>query len=247
MQLGIDTLRKRIALASRAAILLIAVFGFVLPNIGLLPAYAQSAAGAVPLASAAIDHTLYRDGEVRRLSGTFAAWTLVCDEVTRLKQRFCSLNTIARDATGATVAALTVSTGEDGRPAALLRIPASSGPNGRVEIAVMAKPSAPAGSTAAAKTPPPSKPSEQVTHLRPPACDPAICTVVWTLPPAHIKALNLGGAIQVRYPKPVSEQDLAALQTGRFSLAPPPRPMISGTIDTGGFAAAVDASIKFGR
>ena len=232
------------------------------------PASAQAtphpANSGVPLASAAIDHTLYREGEVRRLTGTFAAWTLVCDEVTRLKRRFCSLRTLVRDAAGATVAALTISTGDDGRPAALMRIPAGSVSNTIVEIVVTPKPAGPvdakASKAAAASNPtpttsplsaapPPSPPAKAAVgiKLRPATCDSQTCTVVWSLPSAHIKALNSGGGLQVRYPRAIEPRDFAALSASDLSLKAPTRPLVLGSVDASGFAAAVDASINYGR
>ena len=85
----------------------------------LLVICAASAAGqqTSQLTSRAIDPTLFRDGAVTRFSGAHEGWRFVCDEVRQLKQRFCSLRTMVRDGGGGEFAELTISTGEDGRPA----------------------------------------------------------------------------------------------------------------------------------
>ena len=72
------------------------------------PACAQTkAAEPAPLTSIAIDPTLFREGAITRLAGTRGAWSYDCDEVARLKQRFCSLRTSVKAADGAILAGLT--------------------------------------------------------------------------------------------------------------------------------------------
>ena len=88
------------------------------------PLRAQPAqAGPSAFATEAIDRGVFKEGEVRRLEGHFRSWRIVCDEVVRLKQRFCSLSTIGADAAGRPVAGLIVSTSDEGRPAALIHLP----------------------------------------------------------------------------------------------------------------------------
>lgn len=183
-----------------------------------------------PLTSVAIDPTLYRDGAIQRFSGTHDAWSYVCDEVAKQKKRFCSLRTLVRDPGGVVIAALTVSTGEDGRPAALLRMAAAS--FNETGIEVWANPVAPAASKA--------KPKPQaITKLYPAACDANVCQMVWTLPPDHISALNAGSGLQLRFtqPKPGSSQLAESLKLG-------PSRAIEVTVPGQGFSSAVTASIK---
>ena len=92
--------------------------------LGIVTAVAQTSSSS--LTSVPIDPELFRDGAIKRFTGTRDGWSYVCDEVAKMKKRFCSLRTKLIDADGKVVAALTISTGEDGRPAALLRMSAAS-------------------------------------------------------------------------------------------------------------------------
>ncbi|MBE7159496.1 MAG: hypothetical protein INR62_13870, partial [Rhodospirillales bacterium] len=62
------------------------------------------------LARPAVDTSMFRDGEVHRRNEMHGRWSLDCDEIPRLAQRFCSLRSLALDATGRPVARITVST-----------------------------------------------------------------------------------------------------------------------------------------
>ena len=203
-----------------------------------------AAPGSVPFTSPAIDHTIYRDGEVRRSAETFAAWQLVCDEIARLRQRFCSLRTIARDASGAPVAALTVSTGEDGRPAALLRVPDHIAAGTTVDVLLRAPETAhPATAHTPSKRQSGSGRSEtdRPSRLRPAACSDGACTLVWSLTAPQITALNSNAGLWLRYTAvlPLGELTNPALTLDRTTRA------ISASIDAAGFAAAVEASLHF--
>ena len=237
---GIGFLRRRNA----------ALLGLILAIPGALPLDAQTSAppAPAPLASAAIDRTLYRDGEVRRLTGTFAAWTLVCDEVIRLKKRFCSLKTLAHDPAGTAIAVLTFSTGEDGRPAALMRIPASWTPGTLIEIVPQLKAAGPeiatktAGKPAAKKAETP-KAKPPIMYLRPVRCDERQCTLVWSLPAAHIEALNYGAGLLVRFQLAPEPTDAAVAKlTGGDGPA-----KVTGTIEAQGFAQAIEAAMNAGK
>ena len=208
---------------------------------GALSGHAQMAAAAnmggvttapPTLSTAAIDRSIYRDGEVRRTNGRYAAWGLVCDEVVRLGQRFCSLKADAVDAGGTVIGALTVSTGQDGRPAALLLILPEAGADARVEISSVIPAISPPRN-ASVKAPNPA------VKLRPVRCSAQACTLIWTLPRQHIEALNRGDGLKVRYAL-LARPGIATSASGINSTT---SIMATGIISAYGFADAVQASM----
>lgn len=156
-----------------------------------------------PLSSAAVDPTVYRDGEVKRFSSAHGNWIVVCDEISRLKQRFCSLRTAIVDAAGTRVAVMTVSTGQDGRPAALVDMAATHVRGGALEIAVPKLTQAVAQTTPKEKTATQSKSktvapaAASTTRLRPVSCDAGKCSLIWTLKPEQLQALNDGTGLEL--------------------------------------------------
>ena len=197
--------------------------------------YAQSAAAAdaQPLSSVALDPTLFREGAITRFSGTNESWNYVCDEIAKLKKRFCSLRTVLRNAEGRVVAALTISTGEDGRPAALLKMAATEFNETGIQISPVAElPPAKATRKSKPKTP-------SITKLYPASCTNDICQMVWTLPVDQIEALNAGTGLKMRYHTPVAGQSQLAT-----ALKNTPPAAVDVTIPSAGFSAAVDASVK---
>lgn len=212
--------------------------------LGPLAAFGQAASGD-QLTSVAIDPSLFREGAIKRFSGTHDTWSYVCDEVAKMKKRFCSLRTTVRDGTGRVVAALTVSTGEDGRPAALLRMASASFDEKGIEVsavvdaagaAVAGGKSAGAGGDGATKG---KSKMATATKLYPAACKDEVCQMVWTLPPDHIVALSSGRGLQLRYttPKP-GVSSLAGALKGAVA-----QPVVV-VVASKGFAAAVEASVK---
>jgi len=191
--------------------------------------------------SVAIDPSLFREGAIKRFSGTHDGWTYVCDEVAKMKKRFCSLRTTAKDVTGKVVAALTVSTGEDGRPAALLRMAAASFNEAGVEVTGLV---AEAGGAAPAPVKSGAKPvakagAARVVRVHPASCKAEVCDLIWTLPPDHIAALSGGSGLQLRYttPAPGVSSLASALKAGTNAT-------VVVVVPAKGFAAAVDASVK---
>jgi hypothetical protein len=207
--------------------------------------HAQTAAPGAPkpLTSQAIDPTLFRDGAVRRFSGEVAAWGYVCDEVAQLKQRFCSLRSTVKDSAGTRVARITVSTGENGRPAALLEMAQSALTEAGIAVTprTVATPQtqAKANGKGAGKAKPATPHPDVPYKVFPAACEKGTCQLIWTLPPDHIAALNNGAGLKLRYTSPGASPSTlaAALNSG----APVTR---EAAIDAAGFAAAVEASVK---
>ncbi len=188
-----------------------------------------------PLTSVAIDPGLFKDGAIQRFSGTHGQWSYVCDEVAKMKKRFCSLRSLLKDGNGAVVAALTISTGEDGRPAALLKMAAETFDETGLEVAVSETADA-ASTKPAGKTKPKSPPAIRV---HPAACNGGVCQMVWTLVPAHIEALSAGAGLRLRYTQPTAGQSSLG-QALKGAVAKP----VTVLIPSAGFAAAVEASVK---
>jgi invasion protein IalB len=188
---------------------------------------ASALAGEEYLATPAIDRTIYRDGQVRRSGATFGPWSVVCDEVVRLRQRFCSLETLGRDAAGAARVGLTVSTADDGKPAALLRLPFGVLLRDGVEVSV--SPGAPPPKGRAQPIDPPMR-------LQVVTCDSKACLTAWSLTASQLAALNGAGAIKFRF------RALAADRLG-MNLAQSAAP-VEATISCLGFADAVQATLK---
>ena len=182
-------------------------------------AHAQDA-----LASPAIDRDMFRAGEVARLQRDFGSWRMVCDEVKKLRQRFCSLRSLAYDSNGKPVAGIVVSTADNGRPAALLTLP--YGVSLTRPVAVFTEPKGGKGKAAR-------------IDMRPVICADDGCKIVWPLTGADIAALRGGTDFHVVYavtpalndfPGPVLVQRNALVVEGRVAGA--------------GFDEAVLASLK---
>ena len=194
---------------------------------GVLALFFAGPARADELTSAPIDRSIFREGAVERSQRQFGAWTLVCDEVKSLSKRFCSLATEPQDAGGQSAASLVVSTGDDGKPAALLRTPVGVNIAAGVEIAVDAP---------AAKGKPAARLAKRIDYL---SCESASCVVIWSVSPQELAALNDGGAIRMRYER-VREIPLFALR-----IAAPQRSLAVEALAKGaGFKDAVTASLK---
>ena len=194
-----------------------------------LATHAHAADGA--LASPAIDRTMFRDGEVQRTSGAYGAWTAVCDEVTRLKQRFCSLKASFLTSSNQPIAEVLVSTGDNGRPAAMLRV--ALGAHIGSGVRVWLDPAVAGGKATPAPAQQPVRKLDYVT------CDTSLCAAVWSLAPADIKALNAGATLRVRVTR-VREFHpmLTPIATQQRLLA------LDGAVAGGGFSQAVNATLK---
>jgi hypothetical protein len=228
------------ATATHALSLAILMIGVAVPTTGIAQSSRQ------PLSSAAIDPSIYREGEVKRFSETHGAWTVVCDEIARLKQRFCSLRSPIPLDDGRTAAVLTISTGQDGRPAAMLRMTADLVASGYVDVAPaadtatnIAGPSSvgqKAGAAAAkqkAKLPP-------SIRVKPVSCDKGVCTLIWTLTGDQIGALNTTRGLRLAATAAGELSSLATLSPEKSKLQKPVELMVVAH----GFSEAVGTSMK---
>ncbi len=194
-----------------------------------LPASAAFAQQQNALASAPIDVAMFREGEVQRTQRPFGAWLLSCDEVPKLHQRYCSLSTAVRDARGQTMATLYVSTGDDGRPAALLQAPLGIALGQGASFAIL-----PGNLAASAKAKPIAP--RHVDFVR---CDAKACAAVWTLVPAEIAGLNGGGALSLKF------RVLTSLPPfGPVAPRPDAGMAVEASNSGAGFAEAIKASVQ---
>ncbi len=141
---------------------------------------------AQPFATEALDKNLYRDGEIKRFNQSFQNWDMVCDEIIRQKRRFCSLSTFGTDASGRRVAHLTVSTSDEGKPAAMLRLPFGTVFEKNVEIHIIRHPEK-------------NTQKPEIIKLVVPYCDAQGCLTVFGLKPSHIDALNKKSLFNIHF------------------------------------------------
>ena len=167
------------------------------------------------LASAPIDTAMFRDGEVQRSATPYGRWTLVCDAIPRLGRRFCSLRA-ASTALGAGRLDLTVSTGDDGRPAALLHLPLGLS----LPFGVHVKAAGQGG-------------SERRIPIA--LCSATACEAAWSLGAGDIAALHTGPGLKIVV------QGWRFAVPGRHDPAPVP---VAASIDGDGFKEAVAASLR---
>lgn len=180
------------------------------------------------LASAPLDASMFREGELVRSAQAFGAWTLTCDTVVKLQKKYCSLSIQADDADGKIAVGLVVSTGDDGRPAALLRTASGVVISGGVTVAM--KP--PEG----AKRKKHDSFSRQVDFVR---CDKATCSAIWTLAPDEIAGLNAGDVLTFRFQRPRE----IVLNSPRSIVAPKSLFAVEADVSAAGFSEAIGASL----
>jgi invasion protein IalB len=191
------------------------------------------------LASPAVDRNLYRDGEVLRTEGHYGpagakGWSLVCDEIPRLKQRYCNIITSAGGiggVAGSGAVSLILSSSDDGHPAALMYLPLGIKLADGVTISVVMPDGAPhrgnkASALAGAKM-----------KLAIVTCDRRVCSTLWNLTREQLAALNSGGKIKIGYSWSFSQSSWSGIS----SVASAP---VEAVVDGAGFADAVSASLK---
>lgn len=82
-------------------------------------AFAQS-----PIATPAIDESLFKEGAVEQRETTFDAWHLRCQEIVKMRRRFCNLLSDVTDSDGKRRGSLLLATDDLGNPAVLIAITA---------------------------------------------------------------------------------------------------------------------------
>ena len=163
----------------------------------VLQTSAAAAATAQPsdtFQTPAIDQDLFREGEVRHLRGVYKEWQSACDEVPRLKQRFCSLYGKGRDSRGRILLGIVVTTSDEGKPAAMLEMPLGIRVSSDVEVLI-------GGPGSVKKMKGPAK-DDTLTRLRIVRCDINFCMTLWQLTPSQIAALSGHGALRIFFKVP---------------------------------------------
>jgi invasion protein IalB len=151
-------------------------------------------------ATPALNPSLFQKGVVQHDRQTFGNWTLVCDGVAALHQRFCSLVSNATDpATGASIVMI-VSTADNEQPAAILRLPVSAALREPLTVSV---PESIARNGQVQRR-------ESTLRLGIVACGSLTCMTVWALPPAEIHALTTGDTFTIRFGMPAQVAGLTA-------------------------------------
>lgn len=207
-----------------------------------------------PMARASVDPGLYREGEVRRRNEMHGRWSLDCDEIPRLTQRFCSLRTLVLEPDGDAVARLTISTTDTGRPAALLDLPLSLDLHRLITITpatalVLDKPSRAlvddarrhvnAARGAKAKSRSGATTTDVLTAvLRPDVCDRSFCYAVWPLTPSDIAALRAGAGLRIAFGVVTSSS--ADFLAGRS----PTMQTTEGTVSSDWLEVAIKSSVQ---
>jgi invasion protein IalB len=199
-------------------------------------ALAQAGGVATTYVGPAIDRNIFREGEVRRLDARFQNWRVLCDEVPRLRQRFCSLFGEVRDRGGRAVAEIIVTTSEDGRPAAVLRLPYGTALRQGVQISPM-QPT----TQAQAKGKAPGAPSQDVKLVLV-DCSGRGCMTLWPLSRSEIGALNAGGNLRVRFSTIQPAANLWSIERLEPFFVP-----VEAVIAGAGFADGVKASLVPGH
>ena len=177
--------------------------------------------------SPAFDTKLYNPDAVAQSHKKFGHWNLVCAELTGLKRRFCNLTSLAAAADGKFYVAIVVSTTDDGKPAALLRMPLMVSLREGVDIVTTSLP----GAKGKAKTAKAKK-----RHVDFASCEQQVCTTILPLQLADLATLSGRGSMNLRV---FVLANSAANQVA--SLLPPSQP-IEVVFDGSGFAEALQAS-----
>ena len=174
--------------------------------------------------SPAFDAKVYNENAIKQSRKTFANWSLICADVQDLNRRFCNLASLAKAADGNFFVAIVVSTTDDGKPAAVLRMPLSVSLREGVEVA---------SSAAATKKPKPDKtPPRRIDFA---SCEQQICTSILPLMPADLAALSGRGGLRLRI------HVLTPQQPQQVSLMLPSK-TLDVVFDGTGFAEALQAS-----
>lgn len=202
----------------------------------LLSALGAHAAEKSPaLATPMINPGIYRDGEVQRLKGRFGDWTVTCDEIKSLKQRYCSLRSVALRNDNRGAAVVDLSTGDNGKPAALVHLPlgvsVAYGLDVEVGEASASRPK-PTGRNGAGASP------GALRKLGIVSCSDRECLAVWSLNADDVRALTDGTAIRLTACSPDPDRKIAAADafdgTCEFKSA--------GTLSASGFKEAIHAA-----
>ena len=189
-------------------------------------AVAQLSTGST---SPAFDTKLYNPDAVVQSRKEFGHWTLVCAELSGLNRRFCNVTSLAAAADGKFFVAIVVSTTDEGKPAALLRMPLLVSLREGVEVVIKALP----GTKAKAKFVNAGK-----RHADFVSCEQQICTSILPLQMADLAVLSGRGSMNLHV------FILANVAANQAASSLPKSKPLDVVFDGSGFAEALQASQK---
>lgn len=195
----------------------------------VLAGAAQGSAFGSSLSSPMVDRAIYRPGAITRFTGRFGSWTVVCDEIKDLKQRFCSLKSATSPNPHGQVIRLDVSTGDDGRPAALIHLPIAVS----LPFGVRVAPAKPAKGSASRLEP-------KGRSLAIVNCTGRECLAIWDLAAADLRSLSSGQGLSLT---------ICSMRPGRVEFAPDLgrrvcEVKLASLLSGAGFQDAVQASMR---
>ena len=174
--------------------------------------------------SPAFDAKIYKADAVKNTTKTFANWSLICADVRDLSRRFCNLSSIAKSPGDNFFVAIVVSTTDEGKPAALVRVPLSISLREGVDVSSVSSGKKAKPSFAGAR------------HVDFATCENQICTSVVLLKPTDLATLSARGGLHLRLHVLTDESPILTA-----SLMPKSRGL-DVVFDGTGFAEALQAS-----
>ncbi len=179
--------------------------------------------------SPAFDTKLYNPDAVAQSRKEFGHWTLVCAELAGLNRRFCNLTSLAAAADGRFFVSIVVSTTDDGKPAAVLRMPLLASLREGIEVVT--------------KAVRPEKAKDKFAktvkrHIDFVSCEQQICTSILPLQIADLAVLSGRGSMNLRV------HVLASGAEDQPASLLPPSKALNVVFDGAGFAEALQASQK---
>ena len=200
----------------------------LLASLFLLP-QAEIAFGelSASVTSPAFDAKVYNAEAIKQSSKKFAHWSLICADVQDLSRRFCNLASLAKAPDGNFFVAIVVSTTDDGKPAAVLRMPLSVSLREGVDVESSAVPDNKSKNKTKKSAP---------RHLEFANCEKQICSSILPLLPADLAALSGRGGLRLRIHVLTGAPPM---QTAELL---PPSKAFEVIFDGTGFAEALQAS-----
>lgn len=177
-----------------------------------------------PLASPAIDQSLFKDGMIENREQQFGNWFAKCQQIAKIQRRICNLLGKVTDADGSAKGAVLVATDDKGQPAMMISL--NTAIRADRPIVIEASYDLVAGKKTRKKTY-----KKNVVANR---CDPD-CKAVFPFDSELAYVLNAGVNVEVRATMPAPEPLVKSKKKAAASVT-------SFTIPAEGFAAALQAS-----
>jgi len=175
----------------------------------------------MPLASPAIDESLFKEGVVENRETKFEAWYAKCQQIVKIQKRVCNLLSSVADKDGQTVGSVLVATDDKGTPAMMISLSTAVLPDKPLVIKTKF----------AAKTGKKSKDVNYKKSVLAVQCETG-CKFVFPLDTKVVFSLNAGNDVE-----------LTALVPPTPDAKKPKKPVVTSLVISGrGFADALEAS-----